>query len=340
MGLLIGGSYLSGASARQALANPAGPAQIRLAALATESVATAPVATVDVSSPTRNAAIASAGLGAAASPAFSKIALAAPKPAAMSLRDRFRLALSVTTSVAEPFHFRGEPARAAAAHGTDANCLAQAVYYEARGESVSGQAAVAQVVLNRVRHPAFPKTVCGVVFQKSGQGCQFSFACNGSMHSGMEPGAWRRAEQVAQRALSGAVMADVGEATQFQAARAGGWANGLLKVAQIGEHVFFRFGGHQGSAGMFHDRAEPSTAPHGGTTADVRIAALSPAATPKTSEAAQSASTLSPSTPAGPAAPKPPSEPAPVLKAPAPAMTSVKTEEVAPKPMTVAAAGA
>ncbi len=210
---------------------------------------------------------------------------AATQTLALTLRDRFRLALSVTRSVAEPFHFRGEPARAAASHEADANCLAQAVYYEARGESASGQAAVAQVVLNRVRHPAFPKTVCGVVFQRSAQGCQFSFACNGAMHGGIEPDAWRRAEQVAHRALSGAVMADVGQATQFQAARIGGWASGLLKVAQIGEHVFFRFAGRQGSAGMFHDQAEPSGSSHGPTRINVRVAALSPVAGPGPAEA-------------------------------------------------------
>jgi spore germination cell wall hydrolase CwlJ-like protein len=264
----------------------------------------------------------------------------------MTLRDRFRIALNVTRSVAEPFHFRGEPAREASAHGADANCLAQAVYYEARGESSSGQAAVAQVVLNRVRHPAFPKTVCGVVFQRSAQGCQFSFACNGSMHNGMEPGAWRRAEQVAQRALGGAVMADVGEATQFQAARVGGWANGLLKVAQIGEHVFYRFAGHQGAAGMFHDRAEPSTAPHGGALANVRVASLSQTTAPKLTEAAQTAATpsaeaASAQLPSASVAPKPSGEAtSPMAKPPASAVTPVKTDDVASKPMTVASSGA
>ena len=127
----------------------------------------------------------------------------------------------------------------------DLECLTQAVYYEARGESAQGQQAVAQVVLNRVRHPAFPKTVCAVVFQGAsvGHGCQFSFACDGSMHDRREPAAWRRAETVAARALSGVTVASVGKATHFHAARLGTvWAEGMIRVAQVGLHVFYRFG--------------------------------------------------------------------------------------------------
>jgi hypothetical protein len=267
------------------------------------------------------------------------------------MRDRFREAFDVTRSVAEPFHFRDESARTAASHNADANCLAQAVYYEARGESASGQAAVAQVVLNRVRHPAFPKTVCGVVFQRSAQGCQFSFVCNGAMHGGIEPDAWRRAEQVAHRALSGAVMADVGRATQFQAARLGGWANGLLKVAQIGEHVFLRFAG-QGPARMVHDKTEPSAPPHGLTQDTVRVAALSSTQEPRTTDATPPPATLSAPLATSPAIaqsqsstlaaspPKAVGEPTSAAKTPV-AVVSVKTDGAAPsKPMTVAASGA
>src|SRR3546814_18161788 len=74
-------------------------------------------------------------------------------------------------------------------------CLADAVYYEAASESDAGQRAVAQVVLNRVRHPAFPATVCGVVFQGSerASGCQFSFACDGAMARTPSGEAWRKA---------------------------------------------------------------------------------------------------------------------------------------------------
>ena len=95
----------------------------------------------------------------------------------------------------------------------DLDCLTQAVYYEARGETPKGQAAVAQVVLNRVRHPAFPKTICAVVFQGAGKrktDCQFSFVCDGSMRLDRDDEAWDKAQHVAARALSGVTVADIG----------------------------------------------------------------------------------------------------------------------------------
>jgi hypothetical protein len=124
------------------------------------------------------------------------------------------------------------------------DCLTQAVYYEARGEAPSGQAAVAQVVMNRVRHPAFPKTVCGVVYQGARtHGCQFSFACDGWAATPRESGAWRRAREIAARALVGVVAPQVLGATHFHNARvAPGWGPGLMRVAQVGLHVFYRFG--------------------------------------------------------------------------------------------------
>src|SRR6202007_1851665 len=80
-----------------------------------------------------------------------------------------------------PFMFSG----AAADHDRAVQCLSQAVYYEAAREPLKGQEAVAQVVLNRVRHPAYPKSVCGVVYQGSAKltGCQFTFTCDGSPRS-------------------------------------------------------------------------------------------------------------------------------------------------------------
>ncbi len=175
--------------------------------------------------------------------------------APVSLRDRFSLAFGLTHPVVQPFHFKTADV-GVQEHARDTQCLAQAVYYEARGESSSGQAAVAQVVLNRVRHPAFPKTICGVVFQHVGDDCQFSFACNGAMRQPIDRASWRRALSVADRALSGAVMAEVGSATHFQAARStSGWAGSLARVAQIGEHIFYRFTGRAGTPRMF--KAEP-----------------------------------------------------------------------------------
>ena len=149
------------------------------------------------------------------------------------------------------------------------DCLTQAVYYEARGETPVGQAAVAQVVLNRVRHPAFPKSVCAVVYQgaQSGRGCQFSFTCNGSMNRNRETSAWNRAEKIASRALAGYVMADVGNATHFHVTSVRpGWGAKLLRVSQIGTHIFYRFGGRGGAPGAFSDEpeaepAKPANAP-------------------------------------------------------------------------------
>jgi spore germination cell wall hydrolase CwlJ-like protein len=128
----------------------------------------------------------------------------------------------------------------------DLDCLTQAVYYEARGESARGQAAVAQVVLNRVRHPAFPKTICAVVFQGAGHhktDCQFSFVCDGSMRLTRDNEAWEKAQHIAARALSGVIVADIGNATHFHASRLGEqWGDGLVRVAQVGLHVFYKFG--------------------------------------------------------------------------------------------------
>jgi spore germination cell wall hydrolase CwlJ-like protein len=144
--------------------------------------------------------------------------------------------------VSTPFRLAG-PVEAS----RDLDCLTAAVYYEARGETSAGQAAVAQVVLNRVRHPAFPKSVCAVVYQGAAtHSCQFSFACNGAMRAGHELGAWDRARDVAARALSGYVMNDVGRATHFHVASLGGiWGAGMVRVAQIGSHVFYTFGAHR-----------------------------------------------------------------------------------------------
>ncbi|MFC3069035.1 cell wall hydrolase [Phenylobacterium soli] len=127
----------------------------------------------------------------------------------------------------------------------DLDCLTDAVYYEARGETVRGQQAVATVVLNRVKNPNFPKTVCGVVFQRAAGACQFSFACDGSMRRGREVEAWDDARKIAARALSGYVLRDVGSATHFHTLDVSpGWGPKMLRVATVGLHVFYRFNPH------------------------------------------------------------------------------------------------
>jgi spore germination cell wall hydrolase CwlJ-like protein len=162
--------------------------------------------------------------------------LAAETPAAPQFDDRLK-----ARTVAASGRFGSALDRT-----RELDCLTQAVYFEARGETPRGQAAVAQVVLNRVKHPAFPKTVCAVVFQgAAGRSCQFSFACDGSMRHGRETGAWNRARKVAARALSGAALADVGSATHFHTTGVSpGWGPRMLRVAQVGLHVFYRFNPH------------------------------------------------------------------------------------------------
>jgi spore germination cell wall hydrolase CwlJ-like protein len=145
----------------------------------------------------------------------------------------------------------------------DLECLTQAAYYEARGEGRDGMQAVAQVVLNRARHSAFPNSVCGVVFQGAGRrtGCQFSFTCDGSMRGAVNRAAWDRARDVASKALSGAVYARVGNATHFHTTGVSpGWRNSLIQVGQVGDHLFYRFGGRSGSRNAFTYAARPSTA--------------------------------------------------------------------------------
>lgn len=181
----------------------------------------------------------------------------AQRPSASGLLLRASLG-GAFNPAAEPFRLNG-----ALEDSRDLECLTQAVYYEARGETPAGQAAVAQVVLNRARHPAFPKTVCGVVFQRAygGGTCQFSFACDGSMRKRREPGAWARAERVAARALSGSVMNEVGNATHFHTINVSpGWGPRLIRVGQVGLHVFYRFGGRGGAPGAF-DRAPAPSGP-------------------------------------------------------------------------------
>jgi hypothetical protein len=140
-------------------------------------------------------------------------------------------------------------------------CLTQAVYYEAGFEPLEGRRAVAQVVLNRLRHPAFPKSICGVVYQGASTGvCQFTFVCDGSLNRAPATLAWREAEQVARAALAGYVEPSVGESTFYHADYvAPRWAPLLAKVTQIGQHIFYRWPGGWGERSAFtgHYLGEP-----------------------------------------------------------------------------------
>ena len=159
------------------------------------------------------------------------------------------------TDLRGPLDVQGAPAfrlNGALEGSRDLDCLTLAVYYEARGEGQAGMQAVAQVILNRVRSSAFPNTVCGVIFQGAGRrtGCQFSFACDGSMRGRREGGAWERSRRVAARALDGYVYAPVGNATHFHTTAVNPrWSGSLTRVTQVGQHIFYRFGGRRGRGG-------------------------------------------------------------------------------------------
>ena len=151
------------------------------------------------------------------------------------------------------------PARPFALAGTSLDraravqCLTDAIYYEAASEPDAGQRAVAQVVLNRVRHPAFPATVCGVVYQGSAHGgCQFSFACDGAMARVPSRSGWARAANVAAAALAGYVFAPVGLATHYHTyAVTPAWNRTLVMTDMVGAHLFHRWKGYWGTAAAF-----------------------------------------------------------------------------------------
>jgi hypothetical protein len=145
---------------------------------------------------------------------------------------------------AEPFVFKGSDEDRSRA----LECLATAVLYEA-GDDTTGEAAVAQVVLNRVRHAAFPATICGVVYQgaQRSTGCQFTFTCDGSLRRQMPEAAWRRAREVAGRALAGKVDRTVGLATHYHTDWVYPyWSPELRKLARVGTHLFFSWPGSWG----------------------------------------------------------------------------------------------
>jgi spore germination cell wall hydrolase CwlJ-like protein len=194
-------------------------------------------------------------------PATSPVAHAAPpappplilKPLAPDQALKLNSEIPVTAGpnpAAAPFVFKGS----SGARSQALNCLASAVYYEAGNQDENGERAVAQVVLNRVRHPAFPSSVCGVVYQGSTRptGCQFTFTCDGSLARQPDAEGWRRAVKVAEDALSGFVYGPVGWATHYHADYVmPTWASSMAKNAIVGAHIFYRWGGSWGQPAIF-----------------------------------------------------------------------------------------
>lgn len=125
----------------------------------------------------------------------------------------------------------------------DANfqCLATALYFEARGEGVEGQVAVAEVILNRVDSGLYPRTVCGVVKQGGRGGCQFSYTCDGRADTIRERGAYEVSARIARAMLDGAPRRLTDGATHFHTpAVRPGWSKRFVRTARIGRHIFYR----------------------------------------------------------------------------------------------------
>ena len=221
-------------------------------------------------------------------------AAALPKPLPSQIRQLApETALAVNAQIplaggpnpaARPFLF-GKSSSETRARALE--CLTSAIYYEAAQEPTDGQRAVAQVVLNRVRHPAFPNSVCGVVYEGSTRvtGCQFTFTCDGSMAYRPIQSLWQRARLVAEAALKGYVHAPVGYATHYHANYVVPyWASSLTKTLVEGAHIFYRWPGGWGRPAAFTDRwaaleGDPKT---------LRLAALS---APRNAEPVRTAET-------------------------------------------------
>lgn len=140
------------------------------------------------------------------------------------------------------------PLPASAFSAKEQTCLANGIYFEARGESVRGQAAVAQVILNRVRNPAYPNSICGVVYQNDNwlNRCQFSFACDGRKKRIDSPANYKTAQEVAMAVTAGKIfIPEVGSSTHYYANYVHpGWARTMQKMTKIGLHIFYRtYGG-------------------------------------------------------------------------------------------------
>ena len=171
-------------------------------------------------------------------------------------------------TAARPFVYSGDGDARARAR----DCLAAAMIYEA-GDDTRGQLSVGQVVINRARHPAFPKSICGVVFQCSERttGCQFTFTCDGALARRYSDAAWVRAQNNAEQMLAGKTDPTVGLATHYHTDWVRPyWSDTLEKIAIVDTHLFFRWPGYWGTPGAFRGAVSGSDGPV------AKLAALSP----------------------------------------------------------------
>ena len=225
---------------------------------------------------------------------------------------------------ARPYVFKGAtPLDASRAQ----YCLAAAIYYEAASETDNGMRGVAQTVLNRVRHPSFPNSVCGVVFQGSQRAgvCQFTFACDGAMARAPSAANWARASRIAAEALSGKVFPSVGLATHYHTqAIWPRWGKSLVMTNIVGAHIFHRWRGRWGTPDAFravYSGREPVPGPYLPVAQQLAILGKGGSAANVLAGGA-----LSPSAPANTPAPAPGFSPAVLPTAPAPDAPAAYTD--------------
>ena len=161
--------------------------------------------------------------------------------------EPIKVAIPVALLQEQPLTIAQSPTELAAARlSAEHQCLAEAMYFEARGEGEEGQKAVAEVVLARAQSRYYPNTICGVVHQGAHQGaryCQFTFACDGSLNKRKDRVAWERSRQLAANILAGAVTlgGETDNAIAYHTVDVTPiWAATMLKTAQIGNHIFYR----------------------------------------------------------------------------------------------------
>jgi spore germination cell wall hydrolase CwlJ-like protein len=189
--------------------------------------------------------------------------LAKATDASLARAEKLDIAAFDSSTFAQPFILK----MGTVDHARALKCLTDAIYYEAANEPDAGQRAVAQVIINRMRHPTYPNTVCGVIYQGSERatGCQFSYSCDGSMARIPAQPAWLRAQRVAMQALAGSVYAPVGMATHYHAIYVYPyWAPSLNFVGTIGAHRFYSWKGSAGRPSAFfrsHAGREPFPGP-------------------------------------------------------------------------------
>jgi spore germination cell wall hydrolase CwlJ-like protein len=242
------------AAEQRADADWAARAQAFHAALAAaEAQAAQPAArlTLATYSPTRGA------IKAQGAAPLDEAALASGHAIFIQARVQERLA------VASLAGFHSEQLASAGERARETRCLAEAIYYEARGESVVGQLAVAEVVLNRVKSKHYPDTFCDVVYEGSyrSTGCQFTFTCDGSLRHRPYGAAWRQANVVASGVIGGLARPMTHRATHYHTNEVDPyWSGSLIETTRIGAHIFYRFPNRVERARLRDEAAEQQEA--------------------------------------------------------------------------------